>query len=531
MEVGFAVMGVDLRGDATAGWIDSRKQYRFRLEWSENLTEWFQGFFLPCADQPEAQEDGSLLWWSRSQFPMSSEASVSKLVAYHPQPLTLDNPITGIRLDGDTVALDYPYTLPDDLDRLQLDLRAADLPGALCQAVGENGWQVTIPALGIAGTGTNDLQWPAHDIGSGVMSSGIEFGLGSYNAAGVATNLPRQFARLGVSRFHQLPPSNTEAANFGTFYQSELQTAPGTPVIPNPPAPTGPATPSAAFIAFAQTFIAGVDSRLEGKTPSGATRDVLSTKNHVTPNYVRNAGLWCAELAATLTGVVMRVRFHVDMQIYENGGGVAVTSRHLLGCRHWHWGTGDVVGFVLADGSLIERTIIHTANHPSLDLSIWLLDSALPEGVHISRVMPPLTYQQQQFMVALQVPDICVCQGTTAPRSAYPGWQNATGTLPNSQERMVYPGAAYLGYYSPPSAARLPWWHSPYPGDSGTCRFLANATEAVLCAITSGATVGENIASINTLITACDDGAIAAEVLDARTNLSLTVATLTIPSA
>lgn len=209
---------------------------------------------------------------------------------------------------------------------------------------------------------------------------------------------------------------------------------------------------------------------------------------------------------------------------------MAITARHLLGCRHWHWTVGDLVGFILADGTLVERTIIHVIDHPNLDLSVWLLDSALPAGVHVSRVMPPLNPQQQQFMVALQVPDIAVCQGTTALRSAYPGWQNATGTLPDSQERMVYPGAAYLGFSSPPTAARLPWWHSPYPGDSGTCRFLARGAEAILYAITSGATVGENIASLNTLITTCDDQAIVAAVLSARTNLTLTVADITVPN-
>src|SRR5688572_17303884 len=89
---------------------------------------------------------------------------------------------------------------------------------------------------------------------------------------------------------------------------------------------------AADFETFAKSLAEGIDVRLKDKKASDATRTVFSAKDHVAKKYTRNPQLWCADLVPQLTGCAV---WKPPLEyVGERYGGVMITSRHILFCKH-----------------------------------------------------------------------------------------------------------------------------------------------------------------------------------------------------
>lgn len=270
------------------------------------------------------------------------------------------------------------------------------------------------------------------------------------------------------------------------------------------------------FDAFAKSMIAAVDSRLKGKKPSDATRQLFSSKDHAKKKYVRNTNLWCADLVPQLTGCAVW-KPPVDY-VGERYGGVMITSRHILFCKHAHpaWDGGwmkvkpQIIRFVKTDNKVVDMTLIANVDSPNQDLSVGLLNDDVPEGIHVMPLMPALSDEQLGRLMKLLVPDICISQAGKRPDG-------------KSHEAVVYPnvGSAYH---------REPWDYDPYPGDSGTPRFYVTPRGLALDSLTGAARIAGRLSELKTLIAACDESAIARGVLKKPTGKVPTAIDITIPA-
>jgi hypothetical protein len=271
---------------------------------------------------------------------------------------------------------------------------------------------------------------------------------------------------------------------------------------------------------FGNSLKKGIEARTQGKVASEATRNVFSAKDHASGKYTRNPRLWCADLVPQLTGcAVWKPPLEYAGERY---GGVMITSRHILFCRHSHpaWDGGwmkvqpQIIRFVTKDSKVVDMKLIANADSrdADLDLCVGLLHAAVPESIHVAPIMPPMSAGLLQRFAASNVPDISVSQAGIRPD----GQKN---------ESMVYAGDSGLFAGKPG-----PWGYTVYQGDSGTPRFYLTPAGLALYQLTGAGSVHNNLPRLKALIEACDDSAIARGVLKKRTGLAPTVVKLKVPS-
>lgn len=257
--------------------------------------------------------------------------------------------------------------------------------------------------------------------------------------------------------------------------------------------------------ALAKSLANGIDSRLAGKKASPAAMEVFSAKDHAAKKYVRNPRLWCADLVPQLTGCAVW-KPPVEY-VGERYGGVMITSRHILFCKHAHpaWDGGwmkvqpQVIRFVTADNKVVDRKLVANVDSPKADLCVGLLHEELPEGIHVVPLMPEMSPEQRRELLRLNVPDLSISQAGERP----------DGT---SHEAMAYVGDAIMaGQASSP--LRKPWHYQVYQGDSGTPRFYVTSGGLALHALTGASTVAGHAGHIKELIAACDASAMERGVL------------------
>ena len=273
------------------------------------------------------------------------------------------------------------------------------------------------------------------------------------------------------------------------------------------------------FESFAKSLAGGVDSRLAGKKASEETMEVFSSKDHAAKKYVRNPRLWCADLVPQLTGCAV---WKPPIEyVGERYGGVMVTSRHILFCKHAHpaWDGGwmkvqpQVIRFVKADNKVVDMKLVANVDSPKADLCVGLLDDDVPEGIHVAPLMPDMTPEQRGNLFTLHVPDLSISQAG----------KRANG---KSNEAMIYVGHANEAS----SPLRRPWGYEVYHGDSGTPRFYLTPKGLGFHQLTGAGDVSGNITHIKELIAACDAGAVERGVLKKPTGKLPKILNLQIPA-
>ncbi len=269
---------------------------------------------------------------------------------------------------------------------------------------------------------------------------------------------------------------------------------------------------------FAESLTAGVESRLKGKTPSEGTRNVFSKKDHAAGKYTRNPNLWCADLVPQLTGcAVWKPPLEYAGERY---GGVMITSRHILFCKHSHpaWDGGwmkvqpQIIRFVTADNKTVDMKLIADVNSQDQDLCVGLLNEDVPQGIHVVPLMPRLAPLQRDFLDKKHVLDLGISQaGIRPPKN-------------EKHESVVYPGPPGLAADSPGK----PWTFEVYPGDSGTPRFYVTPAGLALYELTGAGDADPPV--LEALIAACDANAVQRGVLKQPTGKKPVVAKLAVPA-
>lgn len=269
---------------------------------------------------------------------------------------------------------------------------------------------------------------------------------------------------------------------------------------------------------FAQSLTTGIDSRLKGKTAADDTRNIFSKKDHAAGKYTRNPNLWCADLVPQLTGcAVWKPPLEYAGERY---GGVMITSRHILFCKHSHpsWDGGwmkvqpQIIRFVTADSKTVDMKLIADVNSPDQDLCVGLLNEDVPQGIHVAPLMPRLTLAQKKGLQDRHVPDLGISQASLRPPRN------------EKQESVAYAGPAFI----PPETARRPWYFEVYEGDSGTPRFYLTPAGLALYQLTGAGDADP--AALESLIAACDASAIQRGVLKQPTGKKPVVAKVALPA-
>ena len=214
-EVGFLSPRNDLVGNEVDGWTDPGGVFLLRFFRSEDLATWDHDF-IPAPGSPEAQGD-DWIYWARCKYPVDSKvksgairiesygsgASPNTLGAF--QGDTRNNPLTELTVAGVSLALGgFPYTMPTDAARMQTDLRVF-YPTATVTATTDVDWVIQIPTVNLTVyTQYSRVSWPGYLVADffgnlTITVDGVGFAGDFINAAGVRTQVRKQFARLAVS--------------------------------------------------------------------------------------------------------------------------------------------------------------------------------------------------------------------------------------------------------------------------------------------------------------------------------------------
>jgi hypothetical protein len=220
--------------------------------------------------------------------------------------------------------------------------------------------------------------------------------------------------------------------------------------------------------------------------------------------YAFNQNLWCAELLPQLSCCVI----HKDDCGTGEGavgaawraryGGVAITKRHVLYCSHafthaagtWGGGLGITnptrLRFIDKNGVTVDRTQIHqaaagdgysnSANNGGVnlaDMCVAVLDSDLPDSIHIPKVAPSSSYNQL-------VPfDHMILSQEWQPQA------NSSGGVVLSD----YPQHNRQMLWIIPASISLPTFsYGVFSGDSGTPSFVILGNELVVSGLISADT-------------------------------------------
>lgn len=171
-EMGFQMDHL-LSGNPAAGWTDQGDYFRIDYEWSQDLTTWAAGKFVPAPTPIVDVGGGSYQYWARALNPVdaaikSGEIRVSS--GYGQGGINGDitaearnSPFTALTVAGVSLPLGgFPYTMPDDAARMQTDLRAF-YPDATIEASSSTVWRIIIPTVNFTSySQTSKVWWPGY---------------------------------------------------------------------------------------------------------------------------------------------------------------------------------------------------------------------------------------------------------------------------------------------------------------------------------------------------------------------------------
>jgi len=114
--------------------------------------------------------------------------------------------------------------------------------------------------------------------------------------------------------------------------------------------------------------------------------EIYSTQDHSTPTYVRNTACWAYGLDLTCISPW-------NSQYEEVRAGVLISPRHIAYSAHGAIANGTTFRFIAADGTVVTRTMLASANHPDYapsypDIAIGVLDSDVPASITFAKILP-----------------------------------------------------------------------------------------------------------------------------------------------
>ena len=258
---------------------------------------------------------------------------------------------------------------------------------------------------------------------------------------------------------------------------------------------------------FVTESLAEVQELINATTGNEAKMNIFSSKNTTSGVYVRNPDLWCGpSIAAQLTGVIA---YKLWSGSQERFGGVMITPRHFLCCRHAHthasgtWAVNNYAAFnsdvhlVTVGNQTITKTHIAQGypNSAGLDLCVGVLDSDVPASIHIMPVTSITRDQTGNQLNTSGVIAMVVSQGSGGVRSplippdGYPlALETVTADYPIKNEPMLY-----LNHSQRPfaEASVLEMYdklgYAIWSGDSGTAEFFLRKGNLELAGIVSAA--------------------------------------------
>lgn len=115
----------------------------------------------------------------------------------------------------------------------------------------------------------------------------------------------------------------------------------------------------------------------------------FSVQDYAQTNFVLNPTFWladCPEVTAAMVGAGMGA-------IGREGGGAAISPRHIVMATHAAHGPGSTVLFIDENGEPVTRQIVARTNYdPAVyDVTVALLDEDLPSTIHPLKVFDPTT--------------------------------------------------------------------------------------------------------------------------------------------
>jgi hypothetical protein len=177
----------------------------------------------------------------------------------------------------------------------------------------------------------------------------------------------------------------TEPTGFVTVAPVEASAPVTVNITEGGPGPAGPPGEGANVRNDRDTWLIGDYTTLDLETrladSGGTSKPLLSTTDHSTPAYVRNAAVWVGA-DVDLTGVP------VYTGPTARSRGALITPRHLLVAAHYPPLVGAPVRFVDSGGAIVVREVTAIRNISGSDAAVAVLDSDLSGTVTHYRLAP-----------------------------------------------------------------------------------------------------------------------------------------------
>lgn len=198
-----------------------------------------------------------------------------------------------------------------------------------------------------------------------------------------------------------------------------------------------------------------------------AEKAIYSTQDHDTPTYIRNPNRVAPAINLTALSPW-------NSSLGNKKAGTAITPRNYVLAKHYHIPVDATIRFVELDGTVHDRTVVHT-EQVNYDLQIGRLDEDLPAAITPASI-PPANLADYFLMEGFYVVEATVAFYTDQEEKLLIGCLNwITNANIDINESANY--AAF--------------WETPISGDSGSPVFIVvNGTVVILFTFFSGSGTG-----------------------------------------
>jgi hypothetical protein len=111
------------------------------------------------------------------------------------------------------------------------------------------------------------------------------------------------------------------------------------------------------------------------------SKKIYSTQDHKNKKYVRNSECWASDLDLTCISPW-------NSTGNNTRAGTAITKYHIIYANHYPINIGSTVRFISKNNEIIDRKLIKSASVDKTDISVGLLDTALPDSIKPAKVLP-----------------------------------------------------------------------------------------------------------------------------------------------